>query len=200
MIIGELNNAYPDTRADFTYGERADSWVTTKIEVGAGGFKFHGWHHVDNSREAETGKRDARGPYARRMRSNFYFEEAVVHVCPHPGSGSTYEEVRAVRWSGGLSTRTQSGTLYVCYGGNDYPTDSFFRRASKRAVKWGPGVTLELPGGISVGLESISGFSRWVRTHYDFGSGTSRHRLCGSGGRDETMAGRIYSGRGRPPT
>jgi hypothetical protein len=200
MIIGELNNAYPDTRADFHYGERADSWVTRKIDVGPGGFKFNGWDHVDNSREAETGQTDARGPYARRFRSNFYYEEATYHVCPYPGSGSTYREVRALRWSGGLSSRRQAGTIGVCTGGNDYQPGSYFARSSKRAVKWSPGVSLELPG-ISVGLESVSGFSRWVKTRFDFGSQIRRHRLCGSGHRDESVAGRIYSGaQSRPPT
>ena len=72
MVIGELNNAYPDTRANFHYGERADSWVSRKISFG-GSFEFNGWDHVDNSREAKIGQRDARGPYARRMRSKFYF-------------------------------------------------------------------------------------------------------------------------------
>ena len=200
MIIGELNNAYPDTRADFHYGERADSWITSKIDIGAGGFKFNGWNHVDNSRESKTGQRNAQGPFARRFRSNFYFEEAVIHVCPAPRAGSTYREVRALRWSGGLSSRRQAGTLGVCTGGNDYRPGSYFERSSKRAVKWSPGVSLELPG-ITVALESVSGFSRWVKTRFDFRSQVRQHRLCGSGHRDETVAGRIYSGAdSRPPT
>jgi hypothetical protein len=60
----------------------------------------------------------------------------------------------------------------------------------------GPGVQLNLPAGIEVGVESVSGFSRWVRVRYDFGNRVQRHRLCGSGGHDESVAGRILSGRG----
>lgn len=199
MIIGELNNAYPDTRADFHYGERADSWVTRKLLFGVKDIRFGGWDHVDNSVGVKVGRTDARGPYARRMRSKFLYVREVWHVCPYPGSGSTYTEVRPLRWSGGLTSRRQSGTTNVCYGGNDYRPGTYFERASRRAVKWGRGVELDLPG-VTVGLESISGFSRWVRVRYEFGDRVRNHRLCGSGGRDESVAGRIFSGRGRPPT
>jgi hypothetical protein len=134
-----------------------------------------------------------RGRYARRLRSNFIFGKYRYSLCPAPRAGSHYYRIRAELWSGGMSGRRQAGTLNVCAGGNDYPGGGKFDRDRNRAVTWRRGASVA-----GVGLNARSGFSRWVKVAYRFGGPRgSKHRLCGSGGRDEIRAARIFSGEGR---
>ncbi len=189
-VVGELNNAYRDTTASFSYGSQADSDIGVGVAAAGSGFSIDGSVHVSTDNSA-TVSRSRRGPYGRRVLSSFrygkYRKQFRTARCP------TQTIVKAEEWNGGLYDRKQRKTLGVCprpprstpYYGRDR-----FHRASKRAVTWAGGVSV-----FGAGLTVRSGFSRNVQTTFEFGGSTRRlHVLCGSGGQPPTKAKRIFSG------
>jgi hypothetical protein len=192
-VVGELNNAYRDTRSSFTYGRSADSDIGVAVAFVGGNFSIEGSTHVSNSSGARI-THPARGPYAKLVLSSFTYGKYRLDY--HPDSGRCKRQdkvrVRAERWNGGVYTQPSPGrTLRVCgrhappyYGGDE------FQRDSSSAVTWSNGVTV-----FGIGLSVRSGFSRFVQTLFHFGgSRRKRHVLCGDGGLPATTAYRIFSG------
>ena len=70
--VGELNNAYRDTVATFTYGRKADSEFSVGVKLAGGDWEAQGSMTVHTERSAEQ-TRSRRGPYARRLFSKFLF-------------------------------------------------------------------------------------------------------------------------------
>jgi hypothetical protein len=191
-IIGELNNAYKSATARFTYGQKADTQVSVGVsETGkAGTWSIDGSRHVGNSRSAEVSV-PRRGPYSRRMYSNFIYGKYRI-LATTCGITRVSYKLRADKWSGGLSSRPQRRAINICTGGNNYPgRGGTFSRSSNRAVTWKRGASL-----LGVGLSVRSGFSQYVKTSFVF-HGKGPYRLCGSAGRPETEAGRVFSGKAR---
>lgn len=189
-VIGELNNAYRDTTARFSYGRQADSDIGVGVSADGKGFSASGSVHVSNENSSAVAA-NVRGPYARRIRSDFrygkYRKDFYTARCPDQTI------VRAEEWISGVSDRKQRGTINVCRRGDGSPSfigGAEFQRASKRAVTWAGGVSV-----FGAGLTVRSGFSRNVQISFNFGGPRNRrHILCGSGGRPPTTAKRIFSG------
>jgi hypothetical protein len=190
-IVGEINNAYRDTKATFGYGNQADSEISVgMLEDGKWNVTGHGSVTVSNSRSASS-TRTRKGPYARRISSQFQYQLSDTIVCaPY---GPKYPTVKAQRWNGGFNDRKQTGTLFVCRGGINYRGGDTFNRTDSSATIWKAG-----GGAFGASLDVQSGFSKFVRISYKFGGSNARvHRLCGSGGRAPTDAPRIFSGKAR---
>jgi len=189
-VIGELNNAYRDTTASFSYGPQADSDIGVGVAMDGKAFSIGGSVHVANRKPARITV-SRRGPYARRVLSSFRFGKYRKRYDGETCRASTI--VKAERWIGGVSSRRQRHTIGVCPA--DSPTYSGgdeFRRFGGRALTWTRAVSA-----FRVGLNGRSGFSRTVQTVFKFGGGPNRtHVLCGSGGRPPPSARRLFSGRG----
>ena len=112
--VGELNNAYRDTVATFTYGRKADSEFSVGVKLAGGDWEAQGSTTVHTERGAEQ-TRSRRGPYARRLFSKFLFRKERVITCAPFGPES--DVVRAVRWDGGWGSVKQRRTIRVCRTG-----------------------------------------------------------------------------------
>lgn len=196
-VVGELNNAYPDTRGSFLYESRADTSITPAFNASGDPGAWRLTHSVSKSNSVATrvGPVGVRGPYSYRVVTNFFYGKYRYDLCPAPRSASRYYRIVPLLWDGGGGRRHQGGTLGVCTGGNDYGPNFVFSRSKNKATVWKRPV--EVAG---VSLSARSGFSRTVRLHYEFGDRLRSYRLCGNGGRSERVAGRVFSGAGRAGT
>lgn len=189
-VIGELNNAYRDTTARFSYGRQADSDIGVGVSVAGGPFSVEGSVHIANDNSVSVAQ-NAPGRFARKILSDFRYGKYRKHFrtprCPDQTM------VKAEEWLSGISNRKQRRTINVCRRGSSSPSfagRSEFHRNTKRAVTWAGGASV-----FGAGLTVRSGFSRNVQTSFTFGGSTRRgHVLCGSGGRPPTTAKRIFSG------
>jgi hypothetical protein len=191
-LVGELNNAYRDTVATFTYGRKADSEFSVGVKLAGGDWEVQGSTTVHTDRGAEQ-SRSRRGPYARRLYSKFLFRKERVITCAPFGPES--DVVRAVRWDGGWGSVKQRRTIRVCRTGL-YPFHhgDGFQTSNAAAVTFRASVHV-----FGAGLDVQSGFSQYVSIHFRFGGPPRRvHWLCGSHGAPITEASRIFSGRARP--
>ena len=192
-VIGEINNAYRDTAASFSYGERADTTTSVAFRPSAGGgWSLDGSVHRGTEREAEISV-IRHGVYSRKITSEFIVGRyRIVDPCRPSENG---QRIKVDRWAGGWGDgRRQTGTLNVCRPGasntQKFRGFGFFRRDDGRAVTWSGGIEA-----FGVSLNTRSGFSEWVRLRFDFPKRPVRDRyLCGSGGADVNRAERIYSG------
>jgi hypothetical protein len=196
-VIGEINNAYRDSSASFAYGERADTTVSVAFKPsgapGNGGWSLDGSVHRGTERNVEISV-TRNGVYSRKITSEFIVGRyRITSPCnPHENG----ERLKLDRWAGGWDDgRRQSGTLWVCRPNatstQGYAGYGYFRRDDGEATTWSGG--LEAFG---VGLNTRSGFSRWVRLRFEFPrrpAGKKRY-LCGSDGADVNHAKRIFSG------
>ncbi len=189
--VGELNNAYRDTVATFTYGRKADSEFSVGVKLGDGDWEASGSTTVHTDRGAEQ-SRSRRGPYARRLFSKFLFRKERVITCAPFGPES--DVVRAVRWDGGWGSVKQRRTIRVCRTGLfPYAGGDRFATSTQAAVIFHAGVHV-----FGAGLDVQSGFSQYVSVEYKFGgSRHQQHWLCGPGGAPITEAARIFSGKAR---
>jgi hypothetical protein len=189
--VGEINNAYRDTVATFTYGRKADSEFSVGVKLGDGNWEAQGSTTVQTDRGAEQ-SRSRRGPYARRLFSKFLFRKERVITCAPFGPES--DVVRAVRWDGGWGSVKQRGTIRVCRTGLfPYSGGDRFATSSEAAAIFHAGVHV-----FGASLDVQSGFSEYVSTEFKFGgSRNKRHWLCGPRGVPITDAARIFSGKAR---
>jgi hypothetical protein len=189
--VGEINNAYRDTVATFTYGRKADSEFSVGVKVGDGDWEAQGSTTVQNDRGAEQ-TRSRRGPYARRLFSKFLFRKERVITCAPFGPES--DVVRAVRWDGGWGSVKQRGTIRVCRTGlTPFAGDDTFSTSNAAAVIFRAGLHV-----FGAGIDVQSGFSQYVSIHFRFGGSRRKaHYLCGARGVPVTEASRIYSGKAR---
>jgi hypothetical protein len=192
-VIGEINNAYRDTSASFAYGERADTTASVAFKPSSGGWSLDGSVHRGTERENEIAV-IRNGRYSRKITSEFIVGRyRIVDPCRPSENG---QRIKVDRWAGGWKDgRRQTGTLNVCRPGaastQKFRGYGVFSRDDGTATTWSGGIEA-----FGVGLNTRSGFSKWVRLRFDFPRRPeSRERyLCGSGGLDVNHAERIFSG------
>ncbi len=201
-VVGEINNAYDDTTADFVYARErhAESTISTAITAPIVGdvanLRWRTGSSVKvNNRGARVGPTGRRGPLATRVLTNFQYARYRVSDCGLDGEHHWFV-VRPEFWRGGYSLKRQRGTLNVCRGGDDYDGRGLFETESENATTFERGIDISSKIGIDFGLSTKSGFSDNVRLTMHF-NGKRRHRLCGNDGKPAVDAQRVFSGEAR---
>jgi hypothetical protein len=193
-VIGEINNAYRDTRATFLYGSRADSSLTVWFKPAGENWGVDGSWTVSNQADHREGVDDRTGPYARQLQSNFRFVHyyKASHCTGHPSG----DLVRADDWIGGIDdSRKLRGTIRVCPKNDTAITTHFaphtmFHREESRAVEYAGGANA-----YGLGFSVSSGYSNYVQLTFRFGGRNGRiHYLCGSNRQPPKIAPRVFSG------
>jgi hypothetical protein len=191
--IGEINNAYADTTATFSYGKTADSSISTAYQADGGkdetAWKIDGSVYRDNTLSDDI-TMSLKGPVSRRVNTQFKFHVYRISGCLWENGLHVKPTKNA--WAGGVVPGVKEhNTLNVCRGGQDFSGFTGFSRASGHATTFSNSFSVF---GVSLGIRS--GFSEHAGIHYEFGGGlNTMHRLCGSNGKDINEAPRIFSGR-----
>lgn len=186
--IGELNNAYGDTKASFDYTRGASSEIGVATSTSAAGpYVSAGFtHNVSNTGSAGVGlTRDER--YGKKLLSQFEYGKYVTAYC-----GSARYYWRADEWQGGLDQEGQGDTLDKCEKrspATEQMPGSRFVRDRAKAESYSNAVQV---GGLS--LSARSGFSETVTTRFSFGQQRKRYWVCGNKNEAPTTAGRIFTG------
>lgn len=189
-VVGELNNAYRDTKAYWGYGQGGESSFNIATLVEGEDISYGGGVTVKNSTDSEISLGPV-GVYSRRQYSEFLYEKWKRTIgC----SGGTKFEIRAKKWLGDGTSRKQRGAIRVCERGERVKNSIHegqrgFRRASRSATEWEGGANV-----YGAGLTVKSGYSQQIRAKWKFGGPRKRlHYLCGDDG-PPTESGRIFSG------
>lgn len=186
--IGELNNAYGDTRASFDYSRGASSEIGVATSTAVGGpYVSAGFtHNVSNTDSAGVGLTRAER-YGKRLLSQFEYGKYVSAYC-----GSARYYWRADEWQGGIDQEGQGDTLDRCetrQPSAQQAPDSRFIRNRASAETYSNAVQI---GGFNA--TARSGFSQSVTTRFDFGRKHKRYWVCGNKNDPPTQAGRIFTG------
>lgn len=191
-VIGELNNAYRDTKAWWAYGLNGTSEFSVGV-ISGDDISLDGSVSVKNA-DGSTVEAGPVGLYSRRQYSEFQFEKT------RKSSGCTgvvKHEVRAIKWLGDGTSKKQRGAIRVCSKTDRLKTAIHeggrgYRRDREDATEWEGGANV-----YGIGLNVKSGYSKAVRAKWKFGGPRKRlHYLCGDDG-PPTEAGRIFSGLAR---
>ena len=190
-VIGELNNAYSDTRAVFHYGRHGHAETSIGVAISKdneASFTISGETHVSKGGSIQFPMIKRR--YARKLRTKFEYTREQIRVTPC----SAWEtHIRATDWLGGTDDAIkQPGTLNKCdstwVGGTDQR--GVDNKYTGHAVRWNRGVTV-----FGVHLTTKSGFSENVGLTYRYGTSRPKYYLCGPDGK-QGFAGapRVFSG------
>lgn len=134
--MGELNNAYRDTKARWAYGQGGESSLNIGI-INDGDVSFDGGVTVKNSSDSEIDVGPVR-TYSRRQYSEFLYEKwRKGSAC----TGKIKTEIRAKKWLGDGTSRKQRGAIRVCDRRARVKTQVHeggrgFRRAKGKATEW----------------------------------------------------------------
>lgn len=183
-VIGELRTPDDTVEASLTYGERADSEIGVATRGAYGPWSASGSFHVANADETEITQRARSGQHL-LVRSRFMYDK-FEHRCP---SGRR-EKVVPQEWMGDV--QSEPTAVHGCASAPEgrlgrFTPDTEFRRNKEKAVRWDGAASV-----FGASLSARSGYSRWVRGHWKFGSG-AMHLLCGNDGPPK-RASHIFAG------
>jgi hypothetical protein len=192
-VVGEFHSD-SDTSPEsyFHYGQSADTDVSVGVKYSGKNWTLSGEHHVGNQRKKTVGKDGIGSNFHAQMVSDFaYGRYEAKSSC---GLGS-HEEIRPIEWLSGSDER-----FYPAPGCNlddsertrKYGPGHFFTRKEQRAERWSGAAEV-----FGVSLSAQSGYSKWVESHWRFGTNEQTHYLCGSNG-DPDRASRIFAGLPEP--
>jgi hypothetical protein len=183
--VGELHADYDFTKAQFTYGETADSTIDAMAKSSGVDWFASGTFHVGNPRSSSIGINAPTTSYHWALRTEFtYLRMRLYKDCvggpTRAWTGS--EEVGAIEWSGGgmvlsnpVTQPTRNPALSQTYG-----PGSFWSRSSSTLTRYGLGAGAF---GLTFGIQS--GASSEVRYDYAFGSRPT-HFLYGNDAKPAT--------------
>ena len=186
-VVGELHK-WKDTTATFSYGQTADSDIGVGVNATGNGWSLGGTVHISQSNSATVGW-GGWAPdttFGGQLRSQFRYE---LRHWGSPACG--VEMIVPVGWAGGTSVGAdvhQYDGHCDTTGGQDYKGGSFLSRDSMRAYRYYGAVNV-----FGVGLDAQSGYSSSVRAHWDFGTASTNHWMCGNDG-PSTTAPIVYAG------
>ncbi|MGH8992544.1 MAG: hypothetical protein ACRDZ7_13640 [Acidimicrobiia bacterium] len=183
-VIGELRAPHDTVEAVFTYGKRADSEIGVATKGTHGPWSGSGSFHIANSEDTEVTQWAGSGQHLLVLTRFIY--DRFEYTCP---SGRR-EKVVAREWMGDVQSvptaeRGCAGVPEERLG--RFTPGTGFHRNKEKAVRWEGAV-----GVFGASLTARSGYSRWVRGHWKFGS-AGMHLLCGDNGPPK-RAGRIFAG------
>lgn len=184
--VGEIHT-WTDDAARFTYGQTADSDIAVGVSTNGTNWSLDGTYHVGNSASSAVSMTRS-GQFGKLVQSSFHYEKNYYTNCP-----ISYA-IEVTGWNSGMvegssvsSVDGKCSTAYASYR-VIYGTATTFDRSSSSFVTFNGAVTL-----FGASLTAKSGASQYVKIHYDFGTGTSQHTLCGNNAMPTTAA-RIYAG------
>lgn len=183
-VIGELRAPQDTLESLFVYGERADSEIGVVARGSQGPWGASGSFHIANSDDTDV-KQWAKSGEHLLVTTRFMYDK-YEYSCP---SGRR-EKIVPREWMGDIQSRPAAvrGCAGVPEGRmGHFGRDTEFDRVRERAVEWNGAVSV-----FGAELTARSGYSRWVRGHWKFGSGDS-HPLCGDDGPPK-RAGHIFAG------
>lgn len=176
--VGEYH-AGADTKGKFVYGTGADSDISVGYNYGSG-FSLSGTGHVGNSRSAASTWN--RGPnFHKQLTSVFSYVKWHLTLGPSCTSssasfGKRWYKVTPGSWMGG-ATEGPSISGPFCTGTNRvaFGKATEFDRGTGRSYSYGGAASA-----FGASLTATSGYSSRVDMHWEFGTATSTHYLCGT--------------------
>ena len=188
--IGELHTPADTEVASFTYGRKADSYISKAISLDGTVWKLVGGSvrvgdEAGSESAAEVGISHGLDRWAKEIRSEFVYTKYRSELVCGGLKVSEQYEIKATDWIGNI--RTDADLTYLddrCY--QDHfaymavsGRNALVTRDSNRYGKFVGAATVTV-GGATVSLDARSGMSRYVRVRWDFGGKTAKHVLCGT--------------------
>ena len=203
--IGELHTPMDTELATFTYGRKADSYISKAFSLDGSTWVIKGTVRIANesgsSGSATITYSTEADRWAREIQSEFVYTKYRTELwCSSPAAVKVSQgyEIRATDWVG--SSRLGADLRHL----DDRCAEDYFQylailgkgfEFTRDANKYGSftnaaSVTV---GGTSLSLSARSGMSKWVTARWKFGTISSRHVLCGT---DDYLpeASRIFAG------
>ena len=197
-VVGELHNSN-NINGNFRYGERADTDVSSGVKLYGKDWHLSGTTH-ESDHENQTIGLDRSGDFGRQLRSLFkYGIYVTVSTESHPAGYYCWGEhprrvgdrlVKSLSWETGLDLGNDV-SHWNCADFPDshrvpYPAGGSYSKESSHAYWYYYAVETPV-----LTLGASSGFSRYVRLHWQF---QSRGSLCGNNG-TPSNASIIYTNR-----
>jgi hypothetical protein len=186
-VVGELHTYY-DQSGTFTYGQTADSDIGVGVSQNGTNWSLSGSLHVGNNVGSSVSK-SAGAYWGYTQKSNFHYHKLFGNAfCPY------LYKVEAQSWNTGMTDGTnissldgvcaaQHGAYRVIYGAN-----TTFDRQTNSLYNFSGAVTV-----FGASLTAKSGASSYVKIHFNFGSATSSHPVCGDNASPGSST-RVFSG------
>jgi hypothetical protein len=183
-VVGELRAPHDTVEALFVFGERADSEIGIADRGSNGPWGLDGSFHIANSGQGAVKNWADSGEHL--LVTGRFMYDRFEQSCP---SGRR-EKVVPREWMGDV--QSQPAAARGCAGVPEdrlgrYTAKSGFDRIKEKAVRWDGAVSV-----FGASLTAQSGYSRWVQSHWKFGS-APMHLLCGDNG-PPIKARHIYAG------
>ena len=188
--IGELHTPADTRLASFTYGRKADSYISKAVSFDGTAWKLVGGSikigdEASAGSSAEVGISLGLDRWAKEIQSEFiYTKFQVTLVCGGLIADERFE-IKATDWVGSLKEGRDARYLDDrCYQDHlqymaEFPKNGWIARDSNRYGTFVGAASVTI-GGATVSLNARSGLSRYVRVRWDFGDKTSKHVLCGT--------------------
>jgi hypothetical protein len=179
--VGEFH-AWTDTTGKFTYGKTADSDVGVGVAYNGGSWSVSGSAHMGNSDEFAVSWN--RGPsFGKQLKSGYHFvRERLMPDAGSSPSCSRTDRIRGTKWITGAvdGTDVSSWDGPSAYGNRCSGCGAVF--GANTGADRNTGNSYTYTAGVQafgVGLNIKSGFSSYVRIHWNFGSARTSHYLFG---------------------
>jgi len=191
-VVGEMNNAYPGGKTSFSYGNQADSSISTAVSVNGGPFELGTAKHVSNA-SGSTGSFTRGGPYARKVIGFFTYDKKRYFCKDRFGDSRKELHVEPVAWEGSIiGGRALPAAINRCRRNSPntvrVPPGYVFSTSSEHAATWSNAAKV-----FGAGLSAQSGFSSFVTETITMPKAKGRYYICGSDGPPAT-ASRVFTG------
>lgn len=203
--IGELHTPADTELATFTYGRKAESYISKAFSLDGTVWVLKGSVRVANESgsigSATISYSTPEDRWAREIQTEFVYTKYRTELwCPSPAAVKVSEgyEIRATKWVGssrlGADLRHLHGRCaddYAQYLAPHAPGFTFTRDENRYGTF--TNAASVVVGGTSVSLHARSGMSQWVSVSWRFGPKRWSHMLCGTDA-FPSEASRIFAG------
>ena len=203
--IGELHTPADTEIATFTYGRKADSYISKAFSVDGSAWVLKGSVRVANESgsgsSATISYSTPADRWSREIQTEFVYTKYRTELwCSSPAAVKVSDgyEIRATKWVG--SSRLGADLRYLDNRCSEtyarflapYGRGFQFTRDENRYGTFTDAASVTV-GGTSISINARSGMSRWVTLKWQFGTKSTAHVLCGT---DDFPPGasRIFAG------
>ncbi len=190
--VGELHTPLDTELATFTYGRKADSYISKAFSLDGFIWIAKGSVRVANesgsSGSATISYSTSADMWAREIQTEFVYTKYRTELwCSSPAAVKVQQayEIRATKWVGssrlGADLRHLDGRCaedhaeYISSMGRGFD----FTRDANRYGTFTNAASVTV-GGTALSLSARSGMSRWVTAAWEFGMKSNGHVLCGT--------------------